>query len=186
MSTPAPDAFDLPTRRELPLLIAFVDLTRFAAQSLRVSDEELADTVDALYQRVAARVAAAGGRVVKFIGDATLAVFPASAVDAGVAALLDLKQEVDAWMSTLGWECRMMIKVHFGSAIAGPFGAAAGGRFDIIGKAVNTTAMLDSTGVALSAEAFRKLGPALRKRFKKHTPTITYIRTEDPHRFRRK
>jgi hypothetical protein len=46
--------------------------------------------------------------------------------------------------------------------------------------------MLDATGVALSAEAFRQLGPELRKRFKKHTPTITYIRTEDPHRFRRR
>jgi class 3 adenylate cyclase len=186
MSTPASDAFDLPVRRELPLLIAFADLTRFAAQSLRVSDEELADTVDALYQRVAARVTAANGRVVKFIGDATLVVFAPSEADAGVAALLDLKSEVDQWMASIGWECRMMIKIHFGSAIAGPFAAAAGGRFDVIGKAVNTTAMLDSTGVALSAEAFRKLSPELRQRFKKHTPTITYIRVEDPHRFRRK
>lgn len=186
MSTPAPNAFDLPVRRELPMLIAFADLTRFAAQSLRVSDAELADTVDALYERVASGVTAARGRVVKFIGDATLVVFSPSDVDCGITALLDLKHEVDEWMASIGWECRMMIKVHFGAAIAGPFGAAAGGRFDVIGKAVNTTAMLDSTGVALSAEAFRKLGPALRKRFKKHTPTITYIRVEDPHRFRRK
>jgi hypothetical protein len=44
--------------------------------------------------------------------------------------------------------------------------------------------MLDSTGVALSVEAFRKLSPDMRRRFKKHTPPITYIRTEDPHRFR--
>jgi hypothetical protein len=36
----------------------------------------------------------------------------------------------------------------------------------------------------LTVEAFRKLSPPMRKRFKKHTPTVTYIRTEDPHRFR--
>jgi hypothetical protein len=44
--------------------------------------------------------------------------------------------------------------------------------------------MLDAPGVALSGEAFRKLGPEMRKRFKKHTPPITYIRVEDPRRFR--
>ncbi len=185
MATVASNAFDLPERRELPLLIAFADLTRYAAQSLTVSDAVLADTVDALYHRVAARIEAAGGRVVKFVGDATLVVFAAEDVDAGVAALLELKREVDDWFTTIGWECRMMVKVHFGAAIAGPFGAAATRRFDVIGKAVNTAAMLDATGVALSAEAFRQLGPELRKRFKKHTPTITYIRTEEPHRLRR-
>jgi len=53
----------------------------------------------------------------------------------------------------------MMVKAHFGSAIAGPFGAAATRRFDVIGKAVNAAAMLDSTGVALSADAFSQAEP---------------------------
>ena len=39
--------------------------------------------------------------------------------------------------------------------------------------------MLDATGVTLTVNAFRKLGPALRRRFKKHTPPVTYIRLED-------
>jgi hypothetical protein len=56
---------------------------------------------------------------------------------------------------------------------------------DVIGKTVNPAAMLDSTGVTLSVTAFRKLGPALRRRFKKHTPPVTYIRAEDPRRLRR-
>jgi hypothetical protein len=49
---------------------------------------------------------------------------------------------------------------------------------------VNTTALLDSSGVTLSVAAFRKLSPPLRRRFKKHTPPVTYIRAEDPRRFR--
>ena len=124
MSTVASSVFDLPVRTEVPLLIAFADLTRFAAQSLRVTDDVLADTIDAFYQRVATRIEAAGGTVVKFVGDAALIVFAASAVDAGVQALLDLKQEVDDWFAALGWACRMIVKAHFGSAIAGPFGGA--------------------------------------------------------------
>jgi glutathione S-transferase fosA5 len=35
--------------------------------------------------------------------------------------------------------------------------------------------MLDSTGVTLSVEAFRKLSPVLRKQFKKHTSPIVYL-----------
>jgi hypothetical protein len=50
----------------------------------------------------------------------------------------------------------------------------------VLGKAVNVTATLEGAGVTLSAEAFRKLAPELRARFKKHTAPITYIRLEDP------
>jgi adenylate cyclase len=183
MATPA---LDVRSRTEIPLLIAFTDLTRFAFQSTRVGDAALADVMDAHYERVAARIEAAGGTLVKFVGDAALVVFPPDAVDRGVEALLALKEEVDRAFEAMGWECRMIVKAHFGTVMAGPYGAAGGKRFDVLGKSVNAAAMLDSTGVALSAEAFRKLSPALRKRFKKHTPTITYIRSEDPHRFRRR
>ena len=171
-------------RPEVPLLIAFVDLTRYAAQSQRVTDRALADTIDTYYERVASLVERAGGRVVKFIGDAALLVFPEDAVDRGVEGLLQLKDTVDELMQERGWDCRLAVKAHFGTTVAGPFGAAGAKRFDVIGKAVNTAATLDSTGVTLSVAAFRKLGPELRRRFHKHTPPITYIRMEDPRRVR--
>jgi hypothetical protein len=60
------------TRIETPLLIAFLDLTRFFAQIQRTDDAEIAETLDAFYEHVAAAVGAAGGTVVKFIGDAAL------------------------------------------------------------------------------------------------------------------
>ena len=169
-------------RAEVPLLVAFADLTRFAAQSLRVSDVELAAMMDAVYQRVSSRIEEAGGRVVKFIGDAALIVFSEADADRGVGALLDLKEDIDAFMTDNDWECRLNIKAHFGTVIAGPYA----GRFDVLGKNVNAAAMLDSPGVALSVEAFRKLSADTRKRFKKHTPPVTYIRLEDPHRLRRR
>ena len=177
---------ELATRTELPLLIAFADLSRFAAQSSRVSDAELADTMDTFYERVATRATAAGGKVVKFIGDAALLVFVEEAVDAGVQMLLELKDEVDSWFAQLGWECRLIIKAHVGSVIAGPFGAPGDKRFDVLGRSVNAAAMLDSTGVTLSAEVFQRLGSELRQRFKQHTPASTYIRIEDPERFRQR
>jgi adenylate cyclase len=171
-------------RPEVPLLVAFIDLTRFGAQSGRVSDAALAETLDAYYEQVAAAIEAGGGRLVKFVGDGALAVFGQDGVDRGVQTLLDLKDEIDAFMAARQWECRLAIKVHFGSAVAGLFGPADAKRFDVVGKTVNTAATLDSTGVTLSVTAFRKLGPELRRRFRKHTPPVTYIRHEDPRRFR--
>jgi class 3 adenylate cyclase len=52
-------------RSETSLLVVFVDLTRFGAQSQRVDDTELADTIDAYYEQVGAAVQTAGGRVVR-------------------------------------------------------------------------------------------------------------------------
>jgi adenylate cyclase len=169
---------------ETSLLLAFVDLTRFASQSQRVDDAELADTIDAYYEHVGASVEEAGGRVVKFVGDGALIVFEEDRVDRGVEMLLGLKESTDRLMAQRGWECRLVAKAHFGTAIAGRFGVAGDKRHDVIGKAVNTTVALDGSGVTLSVAAFRKLNPALRQRFKKHTPPVSYIRTEDPRRFR--
>jgi class 3 adenylate cyclase len=169
-------------RVQCDLLIAFVDLTRFMAQSQRTSDDDLAETLDLYYQQVAAATEQARGRVVKYFGDGALVVFPEDSVDRGVEALLELKGSVDRFMATRGWDCRLTAKAHFGVVVAGAFGPPASAQFDVIGKAVNTTATLDGSGVTLSVAAFRKLGPELRRRFKKHTPPVSYIRTEDPHR----
>jgi class 3 adenylate cyclase len=173
-------------RAEVDLLVAFIDVMGFAQQSTRVADDEIADVIDGYYQLVAAQVSAAGGRAVKFMGDGALVVFAAGDTDRGVEALLAVKQLVDRYLEDRGWPCRVTVKAHVGTAIAGPYGPPDDRRFDVIGKAVNTTAMLDAAGVALSVEAFRKLSPALRQRFKKHTWPVTYIRVEDPHKFRRR
>jgi class 3 adenylate cyclase len=171
---------DASIRSEQSLLVVFADLTRYSAQAMCVTDVELAERMSVYYALVTSRIEAASGRVVKFIGDAVLAVFPEADVVRGVDAMLALKEEVDAAFTRDGWMCRLIVKAHFGPVIAGDFG----GRFDVLGKHVNAAAMVDSTGVALSANAFRKLSADARKRFKKHTPPITYIRVEDAHRFR--
>lgn len=173
---------DPPERAEQRLLISFVDLTRFTAETRRRPNQEIASEMDAMYRRIGAAIGAAGGRVVKFIGDASLIVFAEDAVDRGVSSLLALKEELDGHFLAIGWECRAAVKIHVGTAVSGPYGLA--GTFDVLGNDVNTCASLHSPGVALTVEAFRKLGPELRQRFKKHTPPVCYIRSEDPRPFR--
>jgi adenylate cyclase len=174
------------TKAPASMLIVFIDLSRFKGQSQHVADAELAETVDAYYERVASAVKTAGGTVVKFIGDATLAVFPEKAIDAAVHMLLELKPTIDDWMTEKNWECRFAAKAHFGEVIAGQFGPEGSKRFDVIGRAVNTAASLQSIGITLSVDTFRKLSHDLQKNFKQDTGTVTYVLRDDPKPTRRK
>lgn len=172
----------MPDFSEVSLLVAFTSFSRFTAQVDRLADAEVARVMAAYYEMAGSRIHDAGGRVVKFIGDATLAVFPSDEADRAVLGLLALKDAADGLMAEQGWDCRLVVKAHAGPVAAGLFGAGADRRYDVLGKTVNVAARLESNGVALSAEAFRRLGPEVRQRFKKHTPPITYIRQEDAHR----
>jgi class 3 adenylate cyclase len=172
----------VPDFTEVPLLVVFTSFNRYTAQIERLEDAEVARVMGAYYDLAASAVAASGGQVVKFIGDATLAVFPSENVDRAVIGILDLKDASDRFMAEHGWDCHLVAKVHFGLVAAGHFGFGADQRYDVLGKTVNVAARLETNGVTLSVEAFRRLGPEVRRRFKKHTPPVTYIREEDSHR----
>lgn len=165
-------------RVEQALLIIFADLTRFMANARSTPDPTLAELLDGFYRHADALVSAAGGRVVKFMGDAFLAVWPESRAGDGVAGLTALKRDIDAWWAAQGWDSRVVLKADFGRAIAGPFGADA--RFDVIGNEVNVAATLPARTVALSAEAFRRLDTENRRAFKKHSAPAVYIPVDDP------
>lgn len=161
-------------RAERALLIVFTDLTRFTAMAAMMEDGALAKVVDELYERLHAAVSGAGGRVVKFIGDATLAVFEPDQADAAVAALLEEKRAVDAWLQGRQLECRLHVKVHLGKAIAGPFGGRGEKRFDVIGKEVNACARLPNSGFSLSAPAFRALSAKGQAAFQQQAPVVYF------------
>jgi adenylate cyclase len=177
MPISAPEA-----RTARAIVIAFVDLSAFAMDARRVADEtRLADLVDGYYERVGTAVQRAGGRVVKFMGDGALLAFPTERADDAVLALLEAKRDVDAWAASERWDSRLVVKVHTGTVIAGPFGVRGDKRFDVIGDAVNVAARLQTRSFAMSAETFRLLSPATRKAFKEHTPPITYIPHDATH-----
>ena len=150
------------TRTSEPALIVFLDLTHFAAESKRVGDLVAADVIDGYYELVSRSITAAGGRTVKFIGDAALAVFSEERIDAAAAMLLDLVGTVDRFMGERGWDCSLTARAHFGDVVAGEFGAADDKRFDLIGQAVNDTARMPSHGITLSNDALAKLSPSAR------------------------
>ena len=168
------------TPQEMDLLVAFADLAGFHRNAIKMERRTLFDFLDAYYEFVGDTIEGAGGKVIKFIGDAALIVF--TDADAGMRALLSLKEDGDAWLQEQGSTCRHYVKVHVGPAIVGPVGTRSDKRFDVYGETVNSCAMLKANCLVITPQAFRSLAPETRKRFKKHTPPLTYIPVEEPHR----
>jgi len=169
------------TPTSMDLLVGFWDLTGYTRYCLKNPDYEVFQLMADFFDLTGGIVNEAGGRFVKAIGDAGLAAFPIERADDGVRAFLKLKTEGEAMVSARGVRSVAVVKLHAGPVVAGTVGAPGDKRFDIYGKTVNTTALLESSGFAMSAQVFRKLDPETRRLFKKHTPPITYIHQADRH-----
>ena len=163
------------------MLVSFVDLTLYTKAALSMEDQAVAKWMDAFFEKLEKIISASGGIIVKYIGDAALIVFEERLAEQGILCLLDAKTQIDDWLSHDGYASRLQVKIHFGQAIAGPFGGKGNKRFDVIGSTVNAAATLREKPFCISAQAFRQLSAEGRKHFKKHTPPITYIRLEDRH-----
>ena len=163
-------------------LIAFTDLAGFGRAIRGLNERTLFETMSDYFEYLGEAIEKEGGRLINCMGDAALVLFPESCADAGVKALWRLRRDGDKWLSEHGLKCGHNIKVHFGRVITGPIGAKGSKCFDVYGQAVNVAATLQSLGLALTAQAFRKLSPQTRKLFKKHTPAITYIPIDERHK----
>ncbi len=168
MSVLDPTSFT--ARTEVTLVVAFLDLAGWAKQAAKLDDADLADAIDAWYEQVGARVAAAGGHVVKFIGDCAMLAFAEDDAERAVETVLDLKEAGDRHFAARGWTCRVDAKVGVGPVIAGPYGVAGAKRFDVIGKSVNDTARLPWAGVAVAKDLEARLGDPLRERIRQTRP----------------
>lgn len=154
--------------------VAFFDLSRFGEWSSSDEDVLVASFLQKFYELAAEHIEPAGGRIVKFMGDAGLAVFPTEVAEKTIFALCAFAQEARACAREFGLDTYLNVNVHVGPVVAGPFGSPGATRFDVIGKTVNIAARLGRRGVTLSPQAFRCLSPEARKRFQKITPPVTY------------
>ena len=154
--------------------VAFFDLSRMAEWASGEQDANVATFFQNFYTHASWRIESAGGRIVKFMGDAGLAVFEPDKAEAVVFALCDFTREARSLAQRFGLDAYLNVNVHFGPVLVGSFGPAGAERFDVIGKTVNIAARLGRRGVTLSAQAFRRLSPDARKRFAKITPPVTY------------
>jgi adenylate cyclase len=174
------DFSSLTQPRMADLLISFMDIQGFSGMARSLETPlALFEALDGWARLVVAGIEAAGGRVVKFIGDECLVVFTEDAVDEGVRALIDVKAKAEAYLAARGFPTKMRVTAHFGAVAVGPFGAGGCRLIDVLGDTINVAASLgrgEHRGrLVISPQAFRKLSPATRKGFHKYTPPIVYM-----------
>jgi adenylate cyclase len=129
----------------IPAIIWFSDLRGFTQLSQRVSAREVIDAINQAFDAQVAAVDAAGGEVLKFIGDGMLAIFPADG-DLGERArsVLAAGQAAQRTFAAARPDLAFGLALHVGDVAYGNIGGMGRLDFTAIGPAVNLAARLES------------------------------------------
>ena len=106
-----------PDCRTETLGVAFFDLSRITAWASIQEDAQVAGFLQEFYALSAGRLAPAGARIVKFMGDAGLAVFPTESAEKAIFALCDLAAESRRCGQRHGLDTHLNVNVHVGPVL---------------------------------------------------------------------
>ncbi len=138
----------------IPAVIWFCDLRDSTGLAERLPREMYLSLLNDFFDSAAGAVLNHGGEVLKFIGDAVLAIFPvkaceietAKACDAAIAAAKETRRRVAELNRVADWsgkaELRFGLGLHLGDVTYGNVGAAQRLDFTVIGPAANEAARL--------------------------------------------
>ncbi|MCT8973302.1 adenylate/guanylate cyclase domain-containing protein [Microbaculum marinisediminis] len=140
--------------QQIEAVIWFSDLRGFTDLSGRFGPRELVDVLDFYFEAMTEAVEARGGEILKFIGDAVLAIFTYaneheareaanSAVEAALGALEALEQINETEMSCCAGDLSVGISLHVGAVFYGNVGGRDRLDFTVIGEAVNVGSRLN-------------------------------------------
>ncbi len=160
--------------RQETLAVSFFDLSRIYEWRSSEDDARVAAFFTDFYRIAAEQIEGAGGRIVKLMGDAGMAVASPEQAEGLVFALADLALRARELGQEYGFDVYLNTSVHVGPVLSGEFGPPGAERFDVIGKTVNVAARLGRRGLTLSAQAFRCLSPEGRERFQKIKRPVNY------------
>lgn len=132
----------------------YCDLRGFTSLADRLPREELISLLNGYFEIMGGAVEARGGEILKFIGDAMLAIFPLDSSDTGSRACtkaLDAAEDALAGMQTHNAEraswgqptMRSGIALHLGEVMYGNIGAPTRLDFTVIGPAVNLVSRIE-------------------------------------------
>ncbi len=159
-------------------VIAVHDLAGFTRAAQGRDALDVWAFLEAYYALCAEVVAGGGGRLVKLVGDACLAIFPADRCVEAVDAMTSLRARV----APLAVRHRLPVSsghanLHLATIAEGELGPAGARRFDIIGEGVNHTFLLGGrlgSGLHVSEPVYRQLPNERRGAWKKQRPPATY------------
>jgi adenylate cyclase len=129
------------------MAVAFSDIRSFTSLCEPLTPQEVFDFVNAYLQRVGPEIRNHSGVIVKFIGDAIMAVFPRSVDDAiwaGIAQYQRLREYNQARMAAGQVPIQIGMGIHVGRVMVGIIGEAGRMQGDVLSDAVNLAARLES------------------------------------------
>jgi len=143
------DIDKLAEQDEFDLIVGFFDLNLYAKWADGRPAREALELAEALFERTGEQISAAGGRLVKAIGDAGLFIFPGEQPDETVAALQQMKRDCDEWLAQRAYPGAMTVAAQYGPVACGFVGPPGDRRFDVYGATVNQAALMQGHEFAL-------------------------------------
>jgi class 3 adenylate cyclase len=137
-----------PTERVL--VVAAIQVAGFCRACEVKSASEVFDTLGRYYEVIGGITETHHGRVVKFMGDAALVVFPHNQAGEAVQALKDISSETAPLWREFDARCALQVTAHAGPVLCGPLGTKTDKRFDVIGKTVNELFRMSPAGFNFS------------------------------------
>ncbi len=138
------------TALEAAILVA--DLRGFTFLSTQMPPEATANLLNAYYDVVVPPIAEAGGEVLKFIGDAVLAIFPAATAGAEAAVAGAFRAARAALATPVApvpvnggsHQVEFGVALHLGEVVYGNVGSGDRLDFTVVGRDVNVAARISS------------------------------------------
>ena len=150
---------DITQPTECEVVVATADIAGFAKACRNRPEQDAFKMLDEFYELVGHVVHRAGGKLVKFMGDAALMIFPADKAPEAIVALRDLQTRAQGIWADFHTTCHVRIAAHVGSVICGPLGAAGDKRFDVIGSIVNELFLMRHQKEFNLSEELKKIVP---------------------------
>src|SRR5262245_51008889 len=156
-------------------IIMLVDLAGFAKAFQTAGDEKMVAFLQEFYAACEKVVTRRGGTIVKFIGDACLAVFKSTQAKNAVATVLELQSRVHTLAKDHKVDMALGANLHLADVIEGEFGIGSSKRRDIIGRGVNQTFLIGrGSGIRISEAFYESLPKSAKFSWNKHEPPAVY------------
>ncbi len=132
------------------MVVATADIAGFCKACQGKSDLDTFRMLDKFYHLVDGLTSDAGGKVLNFMGDAALMVYPEDNAKEAFSSLESLKSEAQAIWAEFDETRVVRTKAYVGSVICGPTGPEK--RFDAIGNTLNELFRMPWDGPDISNE----------------------------------
>ena len=147
-------------------IVFFCDCHNFGFL-IRELGDSLFGFMDDFYRRCGECIASRGGRIIKYLGDSILAVFPEDAAELAVAAGACARAEYAALVRALETdvESDLEVGISCGPVQEGITGHESFRAFDVVGECVNQAAMIGHhRGIAVTGPVRARLSAAYETR----------------------